>query len=170
MAGPIKTWTKFLSLVPTIIGLYLKKIPLKQAIEAFLQSYLGDMSVDELYKLGESFAQEKIPHFLYPKAMERLKWHQEQGHVCYVVTASLGYWTQAWVEAHDMKLIAALPLEENGIFKGKFAEHTYGELKVKRLEAALEGQNIVYKYAYGNSGGDEAMLRWADEGYYRPFE
>lgn len=166
-------WVFFRGMVvlfPLLVLLKLKLVSEQRAKEAMLKKFFGGMSAESLFEAGVSFAREKIPGILIPSAVERLRWHQSQGHICYLVTASLRFWVQAWAESQGLRLIATEPVISGGIFTGKIlGKNCKGAEKVRRLNEALTDKVIEKKYAYGDTSGDRAMLAWADEGFYRHF-
>lgn len=155
---------------PLLVGLVLRLVSSHKAKESVLKYFFGGMSEARLYELGAAYCKEKMKDNLRPKAMERLSWHQEQGHRCILVTASMSFWTRAWAEQHKMELIATHGEIIDGRFTGKLdGLNCNGRQKVIRLKAFLQEEPVNYKYAYGNTKGDQAMLDWADEAGYRVF-
>ena len=57
------------------------------------------------------FTAEVIPTILFPKAIEKINWHKENGHRVIVVTASCDAWLGDWTQANGV----GNPLHRNGI-------------------------------------------------------
>ena len=101
-------------------------------------------------------------------AMNRLLWHQAKGHQCFLVTASLSFWTQDWAKQHHLTLISSKGKIVNGIFTGKLdGLNCWGKEKRRRVEALVDPDSIDIIYAYGDSQGDKEMLQWADRASFR---
>lgn len=157
-------------LLPKLLAFKLGLIRNDVAKVAVLRYFFGGMEVEELETLGAAFSQKRMPNYLRPAGIDRLRWHQEQGHDCYLVTASLTFWTQDWAKLHGLKLIATKPELIDGKFTGALeSANNYGPEKVRRIQSQLGDIPIEKRFAYGDSGGDRELLAWADEGTYKPF-
>jgi len=167
VAGTGKWMMGIVHLIPVLVGFKLGKISNQTAKERVLTHFLGGMDAEELYHLGERFAVEKLPGILRMHALEKLLWHSEEGHRCYIVTASLDIWVKAFADQYHLELVSSLPEIKDGIFTGKIAgKNCRGPEKVRRLTAALGDHVPDLTYAYGDSGGDRELLAWADRGGY----
>ncbi|MEZ4827226.1 MAG: HAD family hydrolase [Bacteroidia bacterium] len=168
--GDLVFWGGMCVLLPVLIPFKLKLISEKRAKEIMLTFFLGGMHSQTLWEKGAQFADEKIPAIVRPAALARIRWHQAEGHMCFLVTASLTFWVRAWAEKEGFILIATKPEISGGIFTGKISgANCKGMEKVHRLEEILAGTSPSKKYAYGDTSGDKPMLQWADEGFYRHF-
>ena len=155
---------------PLFIKYRYKWITPHRAKEVFLSHYLGGKTDEELKTLGEKFSREIIPKILRPKAIEKLRWHQQEGHRCFVVTASMAYWIKPWALENGLEFVGTRHEVANGVFTGKIdGKNCAGPEKVNRLLEILGNQEIEKSYAYGDTSGDKEMLEWADEGGYRCF-
>ncbi|MDX8386618.1 MAG: HAD-IB family hydrolase [Gallionella sp.] len=159
-----------LVLSPTLAGYGLGLIPNDVAKQRVFVQCLGGMRMDELEKHGEQFAQQILPGLMRKEAMQRLAWHQQQGHRCVVISASMTLYVSPWAIKAGFEDILATNLETHadGTTTGKLAgENCYGIEKVRRLEALLGKREGYTLYAYGDSRGDKEMLALGDFGYYR---
>ena len=140
-----------------------------RAKEALLGQVLGGKNIDELRKYGEQFANRHISSMLRSQTLTRLRAHQEQGHCCVLISASLDVYLEPWARSigFDYCLASSLATDENGNVTGKFlGANCFGEEKVKRIQVLLNGIGSPLRtYAYGDSGGDIPMLNFVDEGY-----
>jgi phosphatidylglycerophosphatase C len=137
---------------------------------AVLRHFFGGMNAADLDQLGAAFGREVLPRYLRPAGLERLRWHIQSGHECWLVTASLSVWTRSWAEEQGLRLIATEPEIQAGVFTGNLmGKNNHGPEKVRRLLARLGDEPIDRRYAYGDSGGDKELLQWADEPAFRPF-
>ncbi len=158
------------SVLPYLVGYQLGRVPRRQAKEFLLTQFLGGKTVEELEQKAQILADTVLPSRIRPKALEKLRWHQEQGHRCVLVTASLTLWTKAFAHKYGLDLVATLPEVIDGKFTGRLqGTNNYGPEKVRRLEALIPPETIEFLYAYGDTSGDRELLARADEGLYRPF-
>jgi phosphatidylglycerophosphatase C len=107
---------------------------------------------------------------LRPEMLDRLRWHQDEGHATVLVSASLGAYLRPLAER--LGLDAALAVEPvvggDGVLTGEVVGglNTRGPEKPARLRAWLEQRYgpgaEVELWAYGDSPGDEELLALAD--------
>jgi phosphatidylglycerophosphatase C len=147
-----------------------RSMPRQEAKERLLNHFFGDREIEELLQYGEQLARDVLPQRIRPMALRRLRWHQEQGHRCLLITASLSFWTEAFAREYELELIATRPEVLQGKFTGRIqGVNNYGPEKVRRLEAHISPETIAYLYAYGDTDGDRELLARADEGRFQPF-
>lgn len=155
---------------PTLLAHKLGFVSAQKAKEKLLTFFFQHEKEQKMYELGKRFCEDIIPTLLRPQALACIENHQKQGHACYLVTASLSFWTKKWAEKHGFVLIATNPLIENGYFTGKIeGKNCNGAEKVTRLWAVIGAEKLEKKYAYGDTSGDSDLLKWADEGFFKPF-
>lgn len=138
------------------------------AKERLLTAALGGMDVATLSALGEAFAADQVPRLLRPVMMNRLRWHHEAGHICIVVSASLGLYLRPWARAYDVQQVICTELETN--LQGQVTGHLlggncFGHEKARRLAAVLPAGAVLY--AYGDSRGDREMLAMAQYPWFK---
>lgn len=139
----------------------------KQKLFAY---FFAGMPVDTFNQYAESF-KSKIDAVINPLALERLKWHQDQGHTCIIVSASVENWIKPWASDHGV-LVASTRIEViDGKITGRLlGENCYGGEKEKRVLELYPNRGEYQLYAYGDSSGDRALLAMADFSFYRKFE
>jgi phosphatidylglycerophosphatase C len=158
------------SLFPILAAYRSGQVSRTVAKERLLGYFLGGRSMVELEALGETLADQVLPRRIRPKALERLRWHQTEGHRCILITASLTFWTAPFARNYGLELIATQPEVIDGCFTGRLCgPNNYGPEKVNRLEQLVPSDQIGYLYAYGDTEGDRELLARANEGQYRPF-
>lgn len=151
-------------LLPMLIRFKLGLKDRQQAKEQLLDHFFGGMQETKLKQLAEAFCSEKLPQMLRREMIERLQWHQEQAHRCLLVSASLDLWLQPFADSYQLELLCTRAQFSDGKYTRSFrSPNCYGPEKVKRIQAALEGQPVYFSYAYGDSNGDREMLAWADD-------
>jgi phosphatidylglycerophosphatase C len=157
-------------LSPWLLAFKLGWLDRQLAKERLLFHFLGKMSEGELKEKAGKFAEEKLASWLRPQGLERLRWHQQQGHRCLLVTASLDLWTRPWAEKEGLELLATPANFSEGKYQRAFAgKNCYGPEKVRRIRAWLKENKPAQTFAYGDSAGDREMLAWADQSFFKPF-
>lgn len=125
----------------------------------------------KLLDIGKSFCQKIIPGIVYAEALEKIKWHQNQGHRVIVISASLDIWLENWARETGVELICTKMEFDDEKATGHFlSANCNGPEKVSRIKALLDISQYKPIYAYGNSRGDLPMLSLAEHQFFRPFE
>lgn len=160
VVGKPKYYFNLLLVSPVLVGYFLKLVRNDIAKEIVLKQYLAGYHIDELFFLGERFSNEIIPTMLRPEGMERLRWHQEQGHDCILVSASLDIWLNHWSSQNDIKKCISTSLyNNNGIINGELdGSNCFGSEKKRRILSFFSDKSLSVSYAYGDSKGDCQML------------
>ena len=160
-----------LILSPILLAYKLKIIPNHIAKEKLISHYFKGCDSILFRNIGNKYSKEQIDKILRPKALEKIKWHQDKGHKVVIVSASMECWLSGWCEKNKLELIDTKLEVMNNRITGKFStKNCYGIEKVNRIK---ENYNLEYYdviYAYGDSKGDKEMLSIADKKYYKYFE
>ncbi len=106
--------------------------------------------------------------FVREEALERIRWHKNQGDKIVVVSASLDLYLKPWCETYDLDLICSKLEVKEGRLTGKYlgGDCTAGE-KRTRVEKAYDLKNYKKVYAYGDTNEDNELLAMADVRYFR---
>lgn len=168
--GKWETLKRLLPLTPLFIRYMFGGAGRQETKEAILSSFFKGSSLTALSLKGQEYASSKtMESLLKPAAIARLKWHQLQGHKCYIVSASIDTYLLPWGKRHgfDHVICSRLDVDKNGIFTGKLRElNCWGPEKTRRL-LEISGPKDNFKlYAYGDSRGDRELLDLADFPYY----
>lgn len=156
--------------VISILGYKLGLVSGHQIKEKLLSYYYKGCSKEAFVSLGSKYANTKLKAIVRPKAIKQIAWHKERGHEVVVVTASISHWIKPWCDELGIKHIATEIEIKNNLITGKLkGKNCNGPEKVVRIEKLYELRNIAYIYAYGNSKGDNELLKIANEKYYRFF-
>jgi len=126
--------------------------------------------MEKLREEGERFAALVLPGLLRHEALQRLAWHQRQGHHCVAISASLELYVRPWAikAGFDDVIATRLEMRDDGCTTGKLSgANCFGIEKVRRLETLLGPREAYSLYAYGDSRGDRELLSSADYAYYR---
>lgn len=133
---------------------------------------LRGMTDEELGRKGRSFASNHLRLRLRPEVRRRIEWHQQQGHLVVVVSASVEHYVGPAGEilGVDGVLATRLAVDAAGIVSGSFdGKNCRGAEKYARVVGWLRangladaGQAQAVLWAYGNSRGDAWLLGAAD--------
>lgn len=167
VVGAPKYYAKLALVSPVLMAYFAKLIRNDVAKQIVLKHYLAGYHIDELFELGQRFSEEVIPTMLRPEGMERLRWHQNQGHECVLVSASLDIYLQAWsmAEGFSRVICTSLGVDERNLTSGKLAgENCHGKIKVVRIKGFLKGNAHGVTYGYGDTSADLPMLTFLDNG------
>jgi phosphatidylglycerophosphatase C len=140
----------------------------KSAKEALLSQILKGESRSEVDLIATVFVREILLPRLKVPTYKRLRWHQEQGHLTAVNSASLDIYIEKFADILDIDLIFASELEfdQNAIATGKFiGQNNRGQNKVFSLKNYIkQSEDRYFIWAYGNSKNDQMLLDYADIG------
>jgi HAD superfamily phosphoserine phosphatase-like hydrolase len=140
-------------------------LPLKQKRLKVHTMGIGDA---KLKTLSNEFKNEVLGQLLLPKAVERIKWHLEQGHSVWVVSASFDFILKEWANENGVNLLTNLTKEVTNYRMMINDDVNFnGKLKVIKENIKLEYFSEIY--AYGDSPGDEMMLKIATHPHYKYF-
>ncbi len=168
--GKLAFLTGFALLSPLLVLHKLKLIPNWKAKEMVLQYYFKNTPIEIFETAAARFATIEIPKMLRPTAMEKLRWHQQEGHRVVIVSASATQWLRAWTTSINVELIGTELEIKDGKITGKLASpNCYGIEKANRIKSLIDLTQYQHIYAYGDSRGDREMLELATEAFYRGF-
>lgn len=138
--------------------------------ELCVAASLGGQSVEAIESVGAQFAAQVAGSWMRDDVCRRLRWHQDEGHVVVLVSASLSPYLLPLGDLLEVDAVLCTePEEENGVYTGALrgANCRAGE-KLERLRAWAAGAGITgddwLQYAYGDSAGDTVMLGAATNG------
>lgn len=170
--GPFKTFFSLVKQVPGMIGYLLGKVSRQQLKEAILKAAIGGKPIEEIQQKGQAFARNSLKKMLKPEGMEKLYWHQQQGHRCVLISANLNVYLDPWgkLEKFDDVLCSNLQVDDKGLITGYLAgKNCRGAEKARRLLDLLGERPTFLLYVYGDSDGDNEILEMADYPFYRKF-
>lgn len=169
LLGPLKLIAYAITMSPLLLGYILHIIPNGVAKERLLGRILGGKDMTWLRVESKRFASDFLPRIVRNECVERIAWHQAQGHRVIIVSASLELYLRPWAEALGVVDILATRLkeEEGRAGRGFSGVNCFGEAKADRVKEYLGDISAMEIYAYGDSRGDTQMLAMADHAYYR---
>ena len=168
--GKYRYYYGLLKLSPTLVLYSLSIISNNIAKEKLLSNYFKGWYVEEFESLAEKYSESALNQIIKPSAIEKIKWHQEQGHKVVVVSASIDSWLKKWCDHYQIELIATQLEFKNGKLTGRFStKNCYGIEKVNRIKTQFDLTKFEQIYAYGDSAGDKEMLAISTHPYYKLF-
>ena len=173
-------WPRFLAVLlrsaPWLLAYALRLLPNDVAKQKlFLNAFKG-RTLGEMAAWTSRWLAHVLPGQLQPWTMERLAWHQQQGHCCVLVSASPDIYLTAVAEklGFDGLICTEMAVEAGRLTGWMQTPNCYGEQKVIRLNNWLaqrfgvESADLTL-HAYGDTPGDWPMLQMAGPGqaWYR---
>jgi len=130
---------------------------------ALVGRLLKGMPADTVAEAGDVFAA-RLARRLRPDMVERLQWHQGEGHATVIVSASLAAYLEPLGRRLAVDAVLATGLEVGGdgrLTGGLAGKNVRGAEKAARLRTYLAGEHCEL-WAYGDSAGDRELLAMAD--------
>jgi len=168
--GKFNYYLGLLILSPILIPYIFKFVPNNVAKEKLISHFFKGWNINRFQQISDKYALERIDRIIRPKAIEKIKWHQQKGHEVVIVSASMENWLIAWCEKNNLNLISTkLEVKDNQL-TGRFSTlNCYGIEKVNRIKEKYRFEDYEVIYAYGDSKGDKEMLSIANKKYYKYF-
>lgn len=161
--GKIRLIVGLIILSPMLICYKAGLIRNSTAKQKLFSFFFKNVSVNRFNKIGEKYI-ERINLITRKETIDKIRWHQNQGHQVIIISASVKNWIQPW--ANQMNINVVLSTEifvTDNIIDGTFStKNCYGQEKVNRLLAQYPDRNSYILYAYGDSRGDKELLESAD--------
>ena len=144
----------------------------RNALKAlFAKIVFTGVSVESVNVKGIAFASDIASGWMRPDVAARFRWHQDQGHVCVLVSASFAPYLEPFGDLVEADAVLCAELESvEGVYTGNLSRpNCRGQEKVNRVREWLAEAGIpegAVLYAYGDSHGDKAMLEFAQTGVW----
>lgn len=134
----------------------------------FVDGVFAGKDAREVESLGIQFASKVADKWLRSDVATRMRWHQEQGHVVILVSASLGAYLHPLGDLLEVDAVMCTELEEkDGLLTGKLVgQNCRGKEKASRVQKWCQESGIATEdlvYAYGDSSGDTELLELFSE-------
>ena len=134
----------------------------------FVDGVFAGKDAQEVESLGIQFASKVADKWLRSDVATRMRWHQEQGHVVILVSASLGAYLHPLGDLLEVDAVLCTELEEmDGLLTGKLVgQNCRGKEKASRVQKWCQDSGIATEdlvYAYGDSSGDTELLELFSE-------
>ena len=141
--------------------------------EDFLRVFYKGKTTEELNSRAVDFTATLLPSIIRPKAMARIRWHQDRGDITIVVSACPRLILEPWCKEKGLPLIATeIEADAHSRITGRiFGNNCRGREKVARIRDRYPLEEFTEIFAYGDSSGDLPMLALAnaDKRFYKPF-
>ena len=145
--------------------LYGLRIQHEKMLKTMMRYAFKDRSELITAQMAEQFVKEVLLKNINSAVVEKLHWHQQQGHRCIIVSRAAEIYLQPWAKQMNIDYVCGTRLEinERACYTGEIVGLSCdGAEKVKRLYALLGNRSDYTVYAYGDSYGDNEMLADAD--------
>ncbi len=131
-----------------------------------LAKSLAGMPVEKVNNIAEKYAEHVLRHWMRSDTCARLRWHQKAGHTVVIVSASFETYLGPIAHRIGVEHVLASRLEvvadTDGVhhFSGKlYGENCRGVEKIQRFREWSSAQHgLIFRYAYGDSAGDQELL------------
>ena len=154
-------------IVPLSIGAIRSGYRADAAKERLFQRLLAGRELTEVTTSSREFILEHLQHEAKQPVLDRLAWHQRQGHEVVIVSASPQIYVDVITEVlgADGGLGTRLAVDPLGRLTGGYlGKNCRGSEKMRRLDEWIAARDFPEPpeiYAYGNSRGDRRMLNGA---------
>ena len=137
----------------------------------FVSSVFTGRTESEVNELGVLFASRVANGWMRDDVVKRLRWHQAQGHVVILVSASLSPYLEPLGDLLEVDAVLCTELESDGKkYTGNIrGVNCRGPEKVRRIQSWCDSARIPMssvRYAYGDSSGDAEMLAFVEHPNY----
>lgn len=169
--GTIGTFSKLFTVTPSLALYAMKKLSRQTTKETVLTRFFQGKKEGNVRQLGTEFAHTVLSKHLRPEAVKKIKWHQQQGHRCILISANLDVYLEPWAKQNGFEHVICSQVQFiQGQATGKLIGlNCWGPEKKRRLEEYLGNRADFRLYAYGDSLGDKDLLEMADYSFYRTF-
>lgn len=158
----------WLLLAPLVLGYRLRLVSgtlVRRVVVRF--GYRG-VPTSALAAAGRAFARDDLPGVLRPEAMQRIAWHQAEGHTVVVVSGGLDVYLAPWCEAQGLELLCSSLDHRKGVLTGRYqGRQCVRKEKVRRVRERYDLAAFTEVYAYGDTPEDRDLLGIATRKYYR---
>jgi phosphatidylglycerophosphatase C len=168
VAGPVRVAGAIVRNIGTVVPLMARRD--RDGLKLlFVRELFAGRSVDEVDNKGIDFASHIADNWMREDTSRRLRWHQAEGHVVVLVSASLSPYLIPLGDLLEVDAVLCATLaEHDGAYTGELVgPNCRGIEKVNRItewcrDAGINTDNI--RFAYGDSSGDTQMLAMAAHG------
>lgn len=156
------SWHKWVY-ISAQVGLYLLGLTDFPRLMSRLMLHAVGTGEEEAWRLSREWFDSMLRHYIAPAGVERIRWHQEQGHQVVIISAATQFAVQPVAQALGLEhsyLATRLEIVD-GHFTGRIIEPAcYGAGKVRLAGeyARANGLNLGESYFYTDSHHDLPLL------------
>lgn len=168
-------YAQSLLLQPFLFGLrQLRFIDKQQEASYFDRLFLAGLDKEKLSSQADIFISQVLIGQLRQEAIARLRYHQQQGHVCIVVSGAWDIYLKPWADQYGINHVLCTELEFDPLTNkstGRMSkQYCLGSEKLQRFKNLYAKREEYVLYAYGDSEQDRELLAYADYAFYRRFQ
>ncbi len=171
-------WPRFLLALlkcsPWLAAYALRLIPNHVAKQKLMLATLKNKTTAQMDDWTSRWLDQSFPGQLQSWPMARLAEHQQAGHCCVLVSASLDIYLKRVAQqlGFDALLCTEMAVVDGQLTGLMQTPNCHGEQKVLRLKAWMAERfgadaDAEIVYAYGDTSGDKPMLHLAEHAFYR---
>lgn len=168
--GKIKLFVGLSILSPILILFKLGLIRNSKAKQILFSFFFKGVKATDFDSICEKYSN-RINEILNKNAIEKIMWHQSEGHDVIIDSASISNWIKPWASSLGITTVIGTEIDlKDEIISGVFSsENCYGQEKVNRFIEIYPERELYQLYVYGDSAGDKELLSIADFPFYRRF-
>lgn len=152
---------------PMILGYKLGLIAAPRMRAAVARVAFQGRRESEVQELGARYSK-TLSARVRPEALERIRWHQANGDIVVVVSASLRAYLSSWCEGHGVELFCTELESKDGVLSGRYAGvDCTGSEKARRVLERYDMKRYPIVYAYGDTKEDCELLSLATKPCFR---
>lgn len=167
VATPAQRANAWRTMGPWVAGYRLRLVSAQGIRARATRMVFTGRSMDEVASKGALYAADVLSQLTRPAMMQRIGWHQAQGHTVVVVSGSLDLYLRPWCKQRGLEVICNSLEHHDGQLTGCYAGADCGPHKAHAIRARYDLPRFERIHAYGDSREDRAMLALAHERWYR---
>ncbi|MFJ3465247.1 HAD-IB family hydrolase [Achromobacter spanius] len=163
----VRLLAAFVRTAPALTAFALRLRSNEDAKQSLCRAALRGRSRTELARIARAWVH-TIP--LRPALIERLRWHQQRGDRCVLVSASPDIYLEdaARYLGFDDLICTRMAVDAQGRLTGDFdGSNCWGPEKLRRLTERYGAPDQYELHAYGDSRGDQWLIDAAQHAWYR---
>ena len=163
----------YVGLLYLSVPLVLQKLGLlsaHQTKELFLAHFFHGKRFTDFEEACQKFSLQVLPDFIRQQALEAIDSYLQQNCQIVIVSASPQNWITPWANQYGIDVIATKLEVKDDHITGKISGvNCNGYEKVKRIKEKFVLEDYDAIIAYGDTKGDNPMLKLATQRYFKPF-
>lgn len=168
--NPAKFYLQFFLHIPIFILLKSKFAEAEKVKKSLIFKVLKNETKESLEKKSQMFFDANFPDIIRENALDFIKNIDRKNTESFIVTASLDIWVQPFANHFKMGLLATQAEFKNEKLTGNFIGNNCNKQeKVERIIEAIGSKKYDKTIAFGDTSGDGAMLKWANESHFKFF-